>query len=108
MTEATTAHDFSADALDALLQSHHIKLSHQQRRRLQWLGTRFGTPVVWDRPDVAIGDSKLIIVLEPPSGPRAELFYRALHAGCIVVIPFGENPGFDFLKSKLTDFGTIG
>lgn len=108
MTEATTAHGFSADALDALLQSHHIKLSHQQRRRLQWLGTRFGTPVVWDRPDVAIGDSKLIIVLEPPSGPRAELFYRALHAGCIVVIPFGENPGFDFLKSKLTDFGTIG
>jgi hypothetical protein len=26
----------------------------------------------------------------------------------VVAIPFGENPHFDFLKSKLTDIGTIG
>ena len=24
------------------------------------------------------------------------------------MIPFGENPAFDFLKSKLTEFGTVG
>lgn len=108
MTDATTAHDFSADALDALLDSHHIRLNDQQRRRLLWLISRFGAPVLWDGPETSIGDSKLIIVLEPPSGPRAELFFRSLHANCIVVIPFGENPGFDFLKSKLIDFGTVG
>lgn len=100
--------DFSFDRLDTLLRLHHIKLGDHQRRRLHWLAMRLGAPSVWEGPQTDIAGSRLVVVLEPPSGPRAELFFRALDDHSVVVIPFGENPTFDFLKSKLIDFGTIG
>lgn len=93
--------------LDRLLQSNGIKIGQMQRRRLDWLVERFGAPLMRDA-DFAGADGGVIIVAEPPSGAGAELFVRALHAGLVVVIPFGENPVFDFLKSKLTEFGTVG
>ena len=88
-----------------LLQSNGIKLGPAQRRRLEWLATRRGIPVM--QPGT-LPETGVVIVADPPSGARAELFCRALPAGCLVAIPFGENPAFDFLKSKLTGFGTIG
>src|SRR5215471_7952551 len=105
-----TAHDTErTDAaigtLDRLLHSNHIKLAQAQRRRLSWLVDRFGAPRLHDGSDQQHG---VVIVLEPPTGTGAELFARALDDGTIVVIPFGENPAFDFLKAKLTDFGTVG
>nr|WP_308774548.1 hypothetical protein [Bradyrhizobium sp. SRS-191] len=48
------------------------------------------------------------MVIDPPTGAGAELLYRSLTTHDAVVIPFGENPAFDFLKSKLTEFGTVG
>jgi hypothetical protein len=107
-TDGTQGSRAARDALDLLLQSNSITLGDQQRRRLQWLSRRCGAPMLWDKQSTLAGQTGLVIVLEPPSGPSAELFYRALHPGCVVVIPFGENPAFDFLKSKLVDFGTIG
>ncbi len=65
-------------------------------------------PIMQTGAETSTTKSGVVIVAEPPSGARAELFCRALHAGCAVAIPFGENPAFDFLKSKLTEFGTIG
>jgi hypothetical protein len=99
----------SRDTVDRLLASNRIKLGEPQRRRLKWLVERHGEPVVWDRR-TALGHRSggVIIVVEPPTGPSAELFYRSLHPGCVVVVPFGENPVFDYLKSKLRDFGTVG
>jgi len=91
-----------------LLQSNGIKLGPAQRRRLEWLAERYGTPVMQTGTELSAVDRGVIIVAEPPSGARAELFCRTLHAGCVVAIPFGENPAFDFLKSKLTEFGTVG
>src|SRR3954468_12359808 len=91
-----------------LLQSNGIKLGPAQQRRLEWLVGRYGTPVMQTGAEMSAGDSGVIIVAGPPSGARAELFRRTLHAGCVVAIPFGENPAFDFLKSKLTEFGTVG
>ena len=91
-----------------LLQSNGIKLGPAQRRRLEWLAARYGTPIMQVGAETSIADGGVVIVAEPPSGARAERFCRALNAGRVVAIPFGENPAFDFLKSKLTEFGTVG
>jgi hypothetical protein len=107
-TELAQTSPCPGDRTDLLLRSHRIKLCEPQRRRLKWLTRRYGEPVVWDRQSAPPNSNGVVIVVEPPTGPSAELFYRALHPGCVVVIPFGENPVFDFLKSKLRDFGTIG
>ncbi len=99
---------FSSEALKQLLDSNHIKLGEQHRSHLDWLIARFGPPAVWSGANSVTSGSRLIIVVEPPTGPQVDLLYRSLHSACAVVIPFGENPAFDFLKSKLKDFGTIG
>jgi hypothetical protein len=36
------------------------------------------------------------------------MLVAALHENSIVIVPFGENPAFDFLKSKLIAYGSIG
>jgi hypothetical protein len=92
--------------LDRLLQSGHVRLGRTQRDRLDWLVGQYGAATL---DDISRGRQGGVIMLrEPPSGAAAELFYRALTPGCAVVIPTSENPGFDFLKSKLTEFGTVG
>ena len=106
MTSHDTESTDVAAALDRLLRDHDIKLARPQRRRLQWLVERFGAPRLHHGAERQHGG--VVIVLEPPTGTGAELLARALDSNTIVVIPFGENPSFDFLKSKLTDFGTVG
>ena len=91
-----------------LLQSNGIRIGPAQRRRLEWLAARYGAPFIQPDTQISSENGGVVILIEPPSGARAELFCRALHAGCVVAIPFGENPAFDFLKSKLIAFGTIG
>ena len=100
MTDETHAN------LDRLLQAGGIRLGRPQRDRLGWLTSQYGAPTLDGSSE---GQRNGIIILkEPPSGAAAELFYRSLTPGCAVVIPRSENPGFDFLKSKLTEFGTVG
>ena len=93
---------------DQLLSANGIRMNAVQRRRLAWLAERLGNISVHQGGALAARESGVAIVVEPPSGPAAEVFCRSLRSDCAVVIPFGENPAFDFLKSKLTDFGTIG
>lgn len=91
--------------LERMLQSGGVRLGPAQRDRLGWLVGQYGAPTL----DSADGRrSGVVILREPPSGAAAELFYRSLNPTCAVVIPTSENPGFDFLKSKLTEFGTVG
>lgn len=98
--------DETHENLDRLLQSGGVRLGQPQRGRLGWLVGQYGAPTFDDVPD---GRRHGVTILkEPLSGAAAELFYRSLTPGCAVVIPRGENPGFDFLKSKLTEFGTVG
>ncbi|MDA9404979.1 hypothetical protein [Bradyrhizobium sp. CCBAU 45389] len=98
--------DETHENLDQLLQSGGVRLGPPQRDRLSWLVDQYGAPTL---DDFSKGRRNGVIILrEPPSGAAAELFYRSLTPGCAVVIPRSENPGFDFLKSKLTEFGTVG
>jgi len=107
-----SADTVQADSLqrnfDQLLAANGIRMSAAQRRRLTWLSERLGPVAVNHAGSVPARDHGVIILVEPPSGPAAEMLYRSLRTDCAVVVPFGENPAFDFLKSKLTDFGTIG
>jgi hypothetical protein len=100
--------DHSEPGIERLLGRNGIRLGEPQLRRLAWLARRFGAPTVWDHGAQPEANQGFAIVIDPPNGARADLLCRSLHAGSAVAIPFGENPGFDFLKSKLTDFGTIG
>lgn len=102
----TELRDETQANLDQVLQSGGIRLGRAQHDRLGWLVRQYGAPML---DGVADGrHSGVIILREPPSGAAAELFYRSLNPACAVVIPRSENPGFDFLKSKLTEFGTVG
>ncbi len=92
--------------LDQLLQSGGIRLGRAQHDRLGWLVGQYGAPTMDGIPDGR--RNGVVILKEPPSGAAAELFYRSLNPACAVVIAGSENPGFDFLKSKLTEFGTVG
>lgn len=98
--------DGTQENLDRLLLTGGVRLGRAQRDRLDWLVGEYGTPTFDDVPDIR--RNGVIILKEPLSGAAAELFYRSLTPGCAVVIPRSENPGFDFLKSKLTEFGTVG
>nr|MCK7671958.1 hypothetical protein [Bradyrhizobium sp. 2S1] len=109
MTSADTAQaDGLQTNLDQLLSANGIRINAAQRRRLAWLSARLGRAAVHQPGSVPARDHGVVILAGPPSGPAAEMLYRSLRADCAVVIPFGENPAFDFLKSKLTDYGTIG
>ena len=98
--------------LTDLLQSHGVRLGPAQLRRLEWLVRTYGPPVLWEagarNQDTRVQGGCVVIVLDPPSGAGAELLYGSLDANTAVAIPFGENPAFDFLKSKLTEFGMVG
>ena len=98
--------DATQAILDQVLQSGGIRLGRAQRVRLDWLVGQYGTPTLDGVPDGR--HNGVIILREPPSGAAAELLYRSLNPACALVIPRSENPGFDFLKSKLTEFGTVG
>ncbi|UWU78978.1 hypothetical protein N2603_11120 [Bradyrhizobium huanghuaihaiense] len=98
--------DGTLENLDRLLQSGGVRLGPIQRDRLGWLVEQYGAPML---DGFSEGRRNGVIILkEPLSGAAAELLYRSLTPGCAVVIPRSENPGFDFLKSKLTEFGTVG
>lgn len=99
--------DEASTRLDRLLQSANIRLGPVQRERLRRLVDHYGFPIVQACAE-GRQDRGVLIVAEPPSGAQAEMLRRSLHPDCAVVIPFGENPGFDFFKSKLTEFGTVG
>ena len=100
--------DQTEAAIERLLRPNGIRLGRPQLRRLAWLAERFGTPLLWENGRHPTVDGGLVIVIDPPNGAGAELLCRSLSAGSVVAIPFGENPHFDFVKSKLTDIGTVG
>jgi len=92
-------------ALNAIPQLKDFKFGEFQQGHARWLIDRCGEPIVWE-DDGSIGRAeKLLIVTKPLTGPQVDLLCRSLQPDSVVVIPFGENPVFDFLKSKLVDYG---
>jgi hypothetical protein len=108
MTLNSLDHAEAETTIERRLRPYGVRLGRPQLRRLTWLARRFGAPILWESGARLSANDSLVIVIDPPNGASAETLYGSLHAGSVIAIPFGENPGFDFLKSKLTDFGTIG
>lgn len=92
----------------AILRRHGVKLGDQQTRRLEWLSHAVGPLAIWNGERPSAGGRYTIVVIDPPTGAGAELLFGAMKSGDAIVIPFGENPAFDFLKSKFTECGTVG
>jgi hypothetical protein len=100
-----------SDAIDKLLKQGEpgaLCLGDVQRHRLQQLVRRHCGTAVWDGTGLVEAPDMTVIVLNSATAPRVETLVRSLHENSIVIVPFGENPAFDFLKSKLHGYGSIG
>ena len=99
------------DAVDRILKEREaagIWLGSIQRHRLLQLIQRYRETVLWDGVSGVTEPGASIVVLNSATAPRMEMLVRSLHENSIVIIPFGENPAFDFLKSKLHAYGSMG
>ena len=83
-------------------------LGNIQRYRLQQLLRRHRAIVVWDGSSPVEGSDLAVIVTDAASLSRTATLVRSLHENSIVIVPFGENPAFDGLKSQLHAYGSIG
>jgi len=84
------------------------RLGAAQRHRLRQLGQRVAETVVWDGVGALPRPDALVVVVEPESAARVETLICSLDRNSIVALPFGENPAFDPIKSKLAPHGLIG
>ncbi len=83
-------------------------LGEIQRYRLRQLLRRHRGTVFWNGSSGVEEADLAVIVLNAANPPRIETLVRSLHENSIVIVPSGENPAFDFLKSKLHAYGSIG
>jgi hypothetical protein len=83
-------------------------LGEVQRYRLRQLVQRHQRVVVWDGASRITEPDLAVLVVTAATPPRVDTLVRSLHENSIIIVPFGENPVFDFLKSKLYAYGTIG
>jgi hypothetical protein len=100
-----------SDAVNRILKEREaagLWLGPIQRHRLLQLIRRYRETVLWDSASGVMEPGVSIVVLNSATAPRMEMLVRSLHENSIVIIPFGENPAFDFLKSKLHAYGSIG
>jgi len=100
-----------SDAIDKLLKEGEpdaLCLGPTQRHRLLQLMRRYCGAVLWDGASVVTAPAVSVVVLTSATAPRVETLIGSLHENSIVIIPFSENPAFDFLKSKLHAYGSIG
>lgn len=99
------------DAIDELLRKSNASafcLGAIQRHRLLRLMRRYCASVVWDGESRVTAPGVAVLIVNSSTSTRIEALISALHENSIVIIPFGENPIFDFVKSKLHAYGSIG
>jgi hypothetical protein len=101
MTEHMTDH------LKTVFAERQIRIDTTQYDLLARMLGDVESVALWDDAP-AVARSRTIVVDEPPRLLQVEAFCRTLPATAVVVIPFSENPAFDFLKSKLRGYGMIG
>jgi hypothetical protein len=99
------------DAIDDILRDSEpdaLCLGAIQRHRLLQLVRRYCGTVLWDGASAVTAPAMAVVVLNSATAPRIETLAGSLHENSVVIVPFGENPAFDFLKSKLHAYGSIG
>ena len=99
------------DAIDDLFHSRGASatcLGGIQRQRLTRLMQRYRAPVQWDGHSAVTAPAAAVFVMQAANATQVETLIGALHENSVVILPFGENPAFDLLKSRLHAFGSIG
>lgn len=96
-----------ADEIQIAPRLASLTLGHAQRQRVAALVAQYRDAVVWDGCSAA-APGVAVIVLDPASPARLATLVGSLDQDAIVILPFGEHPAFDTLKSKLVIHGTIG
>jgi hypothetical protein len=84
-----------------------LRLAAAQRRHIDWLTIQFGPLQFVDRHSPAHDTNGVVVVTKPSKPIDVGPLLSGLNRRSAVVIPFGEDPAFDFLKSKLTPYGVI-
>jgi hypothetical protein len=84
-----------------------LKLTPAQRRHIDWLTIQFGPLQFVDRCTPVHDASGVAVITEPSKPIDVGPLLSGLNERSAIVIPFGEDPAFDFLKSKLTPHGVI-
>jgi hypothetical protein len=110
MIHRMTGQPGMSDTVDNVLTENEdaLCLGAIQRHRLLQLTRRYCGTVLWDGVSTVTAPALSVVVLNSATAPRIEMLVSSLHENSIVIIPFGENPAFDFLKSKLHAYGSIG
>lgn len=99
--------EFMTHNLKALLAERGHQIADTQLQRLCECADLGGAVTIWDK-DQDISQSSVIVVDEAPNPPQVHALRRALSPNATVLIPYGENPAFDYLKSRLRCRGVIG
>jgi hypothetical protein len=99
------------DDIDDLFHSRGASatcLGDIQRQRLMRLMQRYRTQVAWDGQSAVTAPAAAVFVMQAVNATQVETLIGALHENSVVILPFGENPAFDLLKSRLHAYGSIG
>ncbi|XSC47401.1 hypothetical protein ACF1BQ_019050 [Bradyrhizobium sp. RDT10] len=84
------------------------RLGIAQFARLRELTNRYTGVIRWDGVSTVSDPSVAVVVPEATHVTRVERLIGSLHENSIVILPFGENPAFDLLKSRLHAHGSLG
>lgn len=96
-----------SDRLKALLVARGHQIADTQLQRLCECADLGDTMAIWDK-DHDVSQSSIVVVDEPPNPTQVHALRRALSPQATVIIPYSENPAFDYLKSRLRCRGVIG
>jgi hypothetical protein len=98
------------DSLEDILGQNapSLRLGTVQLDRLRRLTGNFNSLICWDGAGAVSAPAAAVVVIEPAHATRVRTLVNSLHENSIVIVPFGENPAFDLLKSRLHAHGSLG
>jgi hypothetical protein len=85
-----------------------LRLGAVQFDRLRRLTGNFNSLICWDGAGAVSAPGAAVVVIEAAHATRVQTLVNSLHENSIVIVPFGENPTFDLLKSRLHAHGSLG
>lgn len=93
--------------LRTLFEQRRLRIGAEPLERLIHLLGGADSATGWDDKQ-GISHGRIVVVDEPPRLLQVDAFCHSLSPTATVVIPFSEDPAFDYLKSRLQCHGMIG
>jgi hypothetical protein len=98
------------DSLEEMLAQNvpSLLLGAVQLDRLRRLTENYNSVICWDGAGAVSVPAAAVVMIEAASATHVQTLVNSLHENSIVIVPFGENPAFDLLKSRLHAHGSLG